>query len=188
MATLPKGFEAHRHASEAAAVAAIRDREIYGAVVAGGGAPQVLVASAASPAVAQSLAQAARGAPVRDVVPSPAADPRGAAFGALLPLILGGVVTGALGALLLRGRARLGWLLATPAGAGLLTVAIVQGGFDVLRGEWLLNGRVLALGILAVAATVTAIVGRVGPRGIGGVALLMVLVGNPWPGVLSAPE
>ena len=188
-APLPEGFEAHRYASEAAAVAGIRDREVYGAVVAAGGPPQVLVASGASPVVAQMLTQAAHDAPVRDVVPSPAADPRGAAFGALLlPLILGGVVTGALGALLFRGRARLAWLLAAPAGAGLLTVAIVQGGFDALRGDWPLNAGVLALGMLAVAATVTAVAGRVGPRGIGGVALLMILVGNPWSGVASAPE
>lgn len=188
-APLPDGFEAHRYASEAGAVAAIRDREVYGAVVAEGGPPRVLVASAASPAVAQTLAQAARGAAVTDVVPAPEADPRGAAFASLLlPLILGGIVTGALGALLFRGAQRLAWLVGASAGAGLLTVAIVQGGFDVLRGGWLLNAGAVALGMLAVAAAVAGLAVRAGPRGIGAVALLMVLVGNPWSGVASAPE
>jgi hypothetical protein len=188
-AQLPEGMEAHRYPSEAAAAAAIRDREIYGAVIAERGAPRVLVASAASPAVAQSLRQQAGTGTVRDVVPAPEADPRGAAFSALLlPLILGGIVTAVLGMLLLTGRARLGWLVGAPAGAGLLTVAIVQGGFGVLEGDWLLNAGVLALGMAAVAATVAGLVARVGRAGIGAGALLMILVGNPWSGVTSAPE
>ncbi len=188
-AALPSGFEAHRYASEAGAIAAIRDREVYGAVVAGAEGPRVLVASAASPAVAQALTQAGNGAPVRDVVRAPEADPRGAAFGSLLfPLILGGVITGALGALAFSGGARIAWLLAAPAAIGLGAIGIVQGGLDVLRGDWLVNASVLALAVLAVAAAVTAMVGRIGKPGIAAVALLMVLVGNPWSGVSSAPE
>ncbi len=188
-APLPAGLDAHRYESEAGAVAAIRDRDVYGAVIADEGGRRVLVASAASPTVAQALTRAAQGAPVRDVVPAPEADPRGAAFGSLLlPLILGGVITGALGALAFSGGARLAWLVAAPAGIGLLVVGIVQGGFDVLRGDWLVNAGVLALGVLAVAAAVTAMVGRIGKPGIGAVALLMVLVGNPGSGVTSAPE
>jgi hypothetical protein len=135
------------------------------------------------------LRQAAGPATVRDIVPAPRSDPRGAAFGGLLlPLILAGIVTGALGAVLFAGRARLTWLLGAPAAAGLLTVGIAQGGFDVLRGDWILNSAAVALGVLAVAAAVTGLTARIGRAGIGVVALLMVLVGNPWSGVGSAPE
>src|SRR5918995_4446524 len=51
-------FDVHRYDDEAAARAAIEDREVYGAVVAGPGGATVLTASAASPLVAQLLAQA----------------------------------------------------------------------------------------------------------------------------------
>src|SRR5215207_6438062 len=46
-------FDVHRYADEAAARAAIEDRDVYGAFVPTAAAPKVLVASAASPAVAQ---------------------------------------------------------------------------------------------------------------------------------------
>lgn len=188
-ATLPAGMEAHRYATEAAAAAAIRDREVYGAVVAGPAGAKVLVASAASPVVAQSLRQAAGRAPVADVVPAPSGDPRGTAFSALMfPLILAGVITGALGVLFFAGRARLAWLLAAPVAAGGLAVGLAQGAFGALAGDWVLNAGALALGVLAIAAAVTGLSARIGRPGIPVIAALMVLVGNPWSGVTSAPE
>lgn len=46
----------------------------------------------------------------------------------------------------------------------------------------------LALAVLAVSATATGLVSLSGKPGIGVAALTMVLVGNPWSGVTSAPE
>src|SRR5690606_2225996 len=110
----------------ASAQAAIEDREVYGAIVTGAGAPRLLVASAASPAVAQQLtamAQQLSGAttaPVEDVVPADADDPRGVVFGAMvLPLVMSGIAAGALLSLVVTGAgARL---------AGALTFGVVGG-------------------------------------------------------------
>jgi hypothetical protein len=55
-------FDVHRYSDEAAARAAIGQRQVYGAIVAAPGGLTVLTASAASPVVAQLLSQAATGA------------------------------------------------------------------------------------------------------------------------------
>ena len=180
-AAVPAGVEGHRFADEAAARDAIRNREVYGAVAPG----RLLVASAASPAVAQRLRLAAPGAAVEDVVPEPA----GMALGSLvLPLTLVGVAMGILGFLLFAGRQRLAWLLLAASGAGLLVVGIAQGAFGALAGDWAVNAGVVALALLAVGAAVTGLASSLGRPGIGIAAGLMVLVGNPWSGVTSAPE
>jgi hypothetical protein len=91
-------LEVHRFADQASARAAIADRDVYGAIVAGPQGTTVLTASAASPLVAQLLQQAAAGGgpaaatspggaasvPVRvvDVVPADPDDPPGAALAA----------------------------------------------------------------------------------------------------------
>lgn len=180
-AAVPAGVEGHRFADEAAARDAIRNREVYGAVAPG----RLLVASAASPAVAQRLRLAAPGAAVEDVVPEPA----GMALGSLvLPLTLVGVAMGILGFLLFAGRQRLAWLLLAASGAGLLVVGIAQGAFGALAGDWAVNAGVVTLALLAVGAAVTGLASSLGRPGIGIAAGLMVLVGNPWSGVTSAPE
>src|SRR3990170_418365 len=76
-------FDVSRLADRPDAVAAIRDRDVYGAIVVGPRGAQMLTASAASPAVAQILGQMATRLPadptaaaagpvqVTDVVPLP---------------------------------------------------------------------------------------------------------------------
>ena len=79
-------FDLHPNPDHGAAPAALQDRPVYGAFVAGPGGPKVLTASAASPAVAQMLAHAAaeQRAPVEDVA---SGGPRGAALASsVLPL------------------------------------------------------------------------------------------------------
>jgi hypothetical protein len=108
----PGAFEVTAVADAAAADSKIKDRDVYGAILVTAAGPEVHVASAASPAVAQLLTQAASGlgrpapptdspglgsdmapstgspglgsnvVPVRDVVPVDPDDPRGAGFGA----------------------------------------------------------------------------------------------------------
>ena len=197
-------FDVHQYADEAAARAAIKDREIYGAIVAGPRGVTLLTASAASPLVSQLLtqavtAQAARagqgGQPaavpkVVDVVRTTSEDPRGVVLGAaLLPLVLVGLMTG----ILVSTVARAGWgqvigLVVASALAGLAGVAVAQEWLGAFGGDWWLNAGVLGLTVLAIGAVVTGLADLIGPAGLGLGAALMMLVGNPFSGVTSAPE
>ncbi|EPH46407.1 hypothetical protein STRAU_0543 [Streptomyces aurantiacus JA 4570] len=197
-------FDLHRYADEAEARAAIEARTVYGAVVVtgkdpkvAGNEPKLLTATAASPVVAQLLQQAVTaGAPdgarvtTVDVVPAPAADPRGAALGSsVLPMAIGGVAAGALVTLLgLRGIRAVGTLVLATTLVGLAAAALADSWLGILTGDWWAEAGVLALSSLAVAATVAGLAALLGPAGIGAGALLMVLLGNPFSGVTSAPE
>jgi hypothetical protein len=184
-------FAVHRYRDAAGARAAIRDRKIYGAFAASPGGVTVLTATAASPVVARLLREAApEGARVRDVVPTTAQDPLGLALGTVtLPLVIGGIVTGALAGLIAPlGLRRVGLLVAGAILAGLVAVAILQGWLDVIRGGWLANAGVVSLAVLAISATVAGLQALIGPPGIAVAALLMVLIGNPFSGIASAPE
>jgi hypothetical protein len=96
----PGAFKITRVADTAAAEAAIRNREVYGAIDVSNGWPQLIVASAASPAVAQALqalgqalAQPAGGnsnaIAVHDLAALHSHDPRGAGLALSAPLVLG---------------------------------------------------------------------------------------------------
>jgi hypothetical protein len=188
----PEGaFDVHRYRDAAAARAAIGEREVYGAFVASPGGVAVMTASAGSPVVARLLREAAGdGAQVRDVVPTTAEDPLGLALGTVaLPLVIGGIVTGVLAGLIAPlGLRRLALLLAGAIFAGLVAVAILQAWLGVIRGSWLANAGALSLAVLAIAATVAGLEALIGPPGIAVAALLMVLIGNPFSGIASAPE
>jgi hypothetical protein len=185
-------FDVRRYADESAAREAIREREVYGAVVASPAGPTLLTASAASATVAQLLEQAVAGRDARvvDVVPAPADDPRGAALGAtLLPLVLAGIVTAVLaGALAAAGARQIAAVLAGSVLAGVAATAIAQGWLGVLDGGWLANAAVLSLFVLATAAAVAGLQALLGYAGVAVGTVLMVLVGNPLSGMASAPE
>jgi hypothetical protein len=192
------------YADAASAREAIEDRDIYGAFVPSAEGSTVLVASAGSPFVAQALtglAQPRLSAPpsgdpasavdVVDVVPADPDDPRGSAFNAsVLPLLIGGIITGVLVAFTIRppGLRQIGALVLAAALAGLAAVAVAQGWLEILEGGWLANAAVLSLLLLAIASVVTGLVAVMGPPGIGVAAVLMVLLGNPWSGLSTAPE
>lgn len=185
-------------ADRAAAEEAIREREVYGAVVLGPSGGEMLVASAASPAVGQALTQlAARipaGAggplPVTDVVPLPAEDPRGVGLATgLLPLLAGGVALGALAAVEVRRRGvRLVSLALGAAASGAVVIGLLQGWLGALDGSPWLTWSVATLVVGAVAATVTGLHRHLGTPGIALGALLVIVLGNPLSGVASAPE
>ncbi|MFK4069689.1 ABC transporter permease [Streptomyces sp. NPDC029674] len=190
-------FEIHRYADEAAARAAIEDRTVYGAIVATPGGPKLLTATAASPVVAQLLQQAVKeqapdsaAVPTVDVVPAPAADPRGSALGSsVLPLVIAGVAAGALVTVLgLSGGRAVAALLVTAALVGAVAAALAHSWLGVLTGNWWAEAGVLGLATLAVSATVAGLAALLGFAGIGAGALLMVLLGNPFSGVTSAPQ
>jgi hypothetical protein len=184
-------FDVHRYGDEAAARAAIEDREVYGAFVATAGGGKVLTASAASPMVAQQLTHAAseRGARVQveDVVP--VTREGGALPSSVLPLVLAGIITGlasvALAATTLRRSALVvgGSLL-----AGLGATAIIQGWLDVVGGDWPANAAVLSLTVMAIAALVAGFEALLGKAGVALAALTMVFVGNPFSGAAYGHE
>jgi hypothetical protein len=194
-------FDVHVYTDEAAARAAIADREVYGAIVAGPGGVTLLTASAASPVVAQLLTEAgAQAAPgssaaggqprVVDVVPADPEDPRGAALSAsVLPLVLAGVLTAVLIGVARRpGLGQAGALLVAAALAGLVAVGIAEGWLGVIGGDWLVNAGVFGLTVLAIAAGVAGLAALLGEPGLVLGGLVMVLLGNPLSGVSSAPE
>lgn len=191
-------FEVTVVANRTAAEDAIRQRDAYGGIVVGTHGPEVLTASAASAQVAQMLTQMAgqmgqqSGAtvPAHDVVPAPDGDPRGLIFGSgAFPLAVGGIILGAVTSIALR-RTRDRALVAIGAAvaAGLSMTAILQYGLDALGGHYLANAGVVTLGLLAVALPIIGLRHLIGPAGIGVVALLVLLVGNPLSGITSAPE
>jgi hypothetical protein len=191
-------FELHRYVDEQAARAAIEDREVYGAIIASPDEadPTVLTASAASPLVA-SMLESALAAPtaqpasgVEDVVPADSDDPRGSVLGSLVfPLVLGGVLTALI--VSLRGRTargQAGVIVAASALAGLVGVAMVQSWLGAFGGTWVVNASVLSLTLLAIASMVTGLGALLGRGGLVLGVLTIVLIGNPWSGVSSAPE
>jgi hypothetical protein len=194
----PGAFDVRTLADEPAARAAIEDREVYGAVVVGSDGPHLLVASAASPAIAQALRQVAVGlgastgvqVPVEDVVPTPESDPRGVGLAAAaLPLALGGIVT----AVLLSRRIRRpslripGAVLMATAG-GMVTATILGTWLGSVESGWWTTTGVVALGIAATALGLLGLyaVGREVGLALG--AATIVLLGNPLSGLASAPE
>ncbi|MFD3973714.1 ABC transporter permease [Streptomyces cyaneofuscatus] len=190
-------FEVHRFDDEAAAREAIEDRVVYGAVVAGPEGPHVLTATAASPVVAQLLreavtAAAPEGAQVRvtDVVAAPSGDPRGSALGAsVLPLALAGMGAGAAVTMLgLRGARAALTLTGAAALVGLAAAAVTHSWLGVITGDWWTEAGVLGLTVLAIGSAVAGLSALLGPRGLGVAALLMILLGNSFSGVTSAPH
>ncbi|MBF6361731.1 hypothetical protein IU447_16590 [Nocardia farcinica] len=185
--TLPDG---------AAARAAIADREVYGAIVTGEGAPRTLVASAASPAVAQQLTamaqqlSGAQGGAVEDVVAADPDDPRGAAFGAMvLPLVMSGIAAGVLLSLLVTGSgARLAGVATFGVAGGLLSMALAQGWLSALPGSYPALAAVAGLASFGVACAIVGLNAVIGRAGIGLGALTMLLIGNPFSAATSAPE
>ncbi|OCC12678.1 hypothetical protein [Streptomyces sp. PTY087I2] len=190
-------FEVHRYEDEAAARAAIEDRVVYGAVVATPQGPHLLTASAASPVVSQLLreavtASAPEGTQVKvtDVVAAPTGDPRGSALGAsVLPLALAGMAAGAVVTLMgLRGARAALTLLAASALVGLAATAVTHSWLGVITGDWWTEAGVLGLTVLAIGSGVAGLAALFGTGGIGLGALLMVLLGNSFSGVTSAPQ
>jgi hypothetical protein len=191
---LPGGFEIHAYADRAAAVAAIEDREVYGAIVAQPSGSEMLIASAGSPAVGQILTQMAtrmQQAPkVTDVVPLPQDDPRGAGLAAgALPLVLGGIVgAAALSQLVAAGMRRIAGAIGFAIAGGLALTAVLQFWLGSLEGDYWANSGVIALGIGATSLTILGLEWLLGPPGIGLGAATMMLLGNPLSGLASAPE
>lgn len=163
-------LEIHTYADADAARTAIREREVYGALVPAEG--RVLVASAASPAVAQQLRELGAGAAagsgnglqVEDVVPAASGDPRGAVLNLLfLPLMIACFPLAAvLGRMGLPRRKMLGLVAGFAVLSGLALTAMLQA-MDALPGPYLAVSGVAALIVAAVGLAATGLFRVLGP-------------------------
>ncbi|MCX5582797.1 hypothetical protein ACFV0H_00650 [Streptomyces erythrochromogenes] len=197
---LPDGFEVTEVADTAAAEQLIRDRKVYGAIDLSAGTPQVITASAASTAVAQALNSIATGlsqgqgsstaVTVRDLIPLPAGDPRGAGLSAgALPLVMGGLLAALLLTRLVRGNLRrVTGAFAFAITGGLAVAAILQFWLGSLDGSYWANSGAIAVTIAATSLSILGLESLLGYVGFGLGAATMMLIGNPLSGTATAPE
>jgi hypothetical protein len=180
--------------SERAARRAIEQREIYGALLVRPPRSELVVASAASPTVAQLLRQAVAPSTekveVRDVSPISPNDPHGAVIGLLvLPLIsVSFAAVLALGALRLRRSAYFAALAAYALLGGIVVTSIVKFGFGALPGSFAALAGIVALTLLAIAFATAGLHRALGKLGVPVAALLFLFIASPASGNGSAPE
>jgi hypothetical protein len=191
----PGAFAVTSYPDETALRAAIRDRDVYGGI-----APRtLLIATGASPTVAQLLTQVGNGiaqhagVPLRveDLAPPTPDDPRGAGLAAsVLPITLAGLLPAIALVLLLK---REVWtrFFATVVFSILAALTITVILRDVLgsidQNFWGVAGG-LTLGVLAAGLAVLGLGSLFGRVGLAVGALLALLVGNPLSGLTTAPE
>ncbi len=200
----PDAFSITQFSDEAAALAAIEEKNIYGAIVFGQ-EMKVIVASAANPSVAQlirelgqslmqlSAQQQGQMLPqlkVQEVAALPDSDPRGAVLGSsALPIVIGGISLGAMAALRLKSRsAKTSLLIISSSVAGLLVAALLQGVFGVFSNSYALNATAIAAVMAAIAFALVGMHSALGLPGFGITAATLFLLGNPLNGVALPVE
>jgi hypothetical protein len=160
----------------------------------------LLLASAASPAVAALLQQTVAAKAhtegntlvVRDLVPLPSSDSRGAtAFSMVLGLIIAGIMGSAVIYLLGRHRPapqRLAAMVALGIGAGLVAALVTNVVIGAFPGHFLAVWGVATLFYLALGMPIAAFQVLVGAGGVAIGAVMFLVIGNPASGGSSAPE
>lgn len=198
----PGAFELSYFPGEAALRDAIANREVYGGLVlpdSPGSTPAMLIATGASPAVAQLLTQLGTGigtelgtpVPVEDVAPPTAGDPRGTGLAAsALPITLAGILPAVALLLALPGRhfLKVGTAVTFAVVCAITLAALLRfvlGSID--QNFWGVTAA-LALGIGAALLFLLGLGAVFGRIGLAAGALLAILVGNPLSGLTSAPE
>ncbi len=182
--TQPGAFTVAVLPDNAAARAAVTDRQVYAAICLSGAGAAVYTASEASPNVAQMLAQTVPAAighvlpnatvTITDLAPNPVDDPKGTAIPtALIPLTMTSIAAGAMIGLLSSGRRRqLTGLVGYAVLAGLLVTVALQGLLGGLTGSWFSNELVITLAAGSIAAVTCGLASVAGIAGI----LLTLLV------------
>jgi hypothetical protein len=129
---------------------------------------------------------------VRDVVPLPSSDSRGAtAFSVVLSLIIAGIMGSAVLYLLGRHRpppVRLAAMAVLGVGAGLVAALVTNVVIGAFPGHFLAVWGVMTLFVLALGLPIAAFQVLVGPGGIAIGAVMFLVIGNPASGGNSAPE
>lgn len=198
----PGAFAVTYYPGAPALAAAVRNRDVYGGIALPdrpGGQASLVVASGASPMVAQLLTQLGAefsrqsGIPVRteDLAPPTARDPRGAGLAAsALPLTLAGILPAIALVLALRTQVwlRFATALVFSVVAAITLAALLRfvlGSVD--ENFWGVAGALTA-GIAAALLLVLGLGSLFGRIGLVCGAGLALLVGNPLSGLSSAPE
>ena len=195
----PGAFEITYYPGEAALRDAIRNRDVYGGISFGPDGRTLLIATGASPTVAQLLSQVGNGIAqhsgvqlrTEDLAPPTADDPRGTGLAAsALPITLAGLLPAVALVLVLRREVwtRFAAAVAFAALAGATIAALLRyvlGSIDA--NFWGVAGG-LTLGMLASGLTMLGLGSLFGRVGLGIGALLALLLGNPLSGLTSAPE
>jgi hypothetical protein len=192
-------FEITYYPGEAALRDAIRNRDVYGGISFGPDGSTLLIATGASPTVAQLLSQVGGGIAqhagvqlrTEDMAPPTPDDPRGAGLAAsALPITLAGLLPAIALVLVLRRevwtRFAAAVVFAGLAGAPIAALLhFVLGAIDA--NFWGVAGG-LALGALASGMSMLGLGSLFGRTGLAVGALLALLLGNPLSGLTSAPE
>src|SRR6478735_4475502 len=71
---------------------------------------------------------------------------------------------------------------------GVAATAIAHSWLGVITGDWWTEAGAIGLTVLAIGSAVAGLAALLGTKGIGLGALLMVLLGNSFSGVTSAPQ
>lgn len=180
--------------SRDAAVTNIENRSSEGALVVSPTGAEVLVASAASPALSQlvgglaAAGTAGAGAPtVTDVVAPPSSDARASGLAsATFPYMVAGLALGAAAVLAFAGRHRLTVIVVGSAASGALFPAVMWW-LGVIDAHYLAVAGATMLTVGASAATMVGLGSLLGTGGLGLGAVTMMLIGNPLSGAATSP-
>lgn len=195
----PGAFAITYYPGEAALRDAIRNRDVYGGIAFGPDGRRLLIATGASPMVAQMLtqigngiaAQAGTALAIEDLAPPTTDDPRGVGLAAsALPITLAGLLPAIALMLALK---REVWTRFTTAVifagiAGVTIAALLRYVFGAIEANFWGVAAGLTLGVLATGLTVLGLGSLFGRVGLALGAVLAVLLGNPLSGLTSAPE
>ncbi|SEH50935.1 hypothetical protein SAMN04489835_0717 [Mycolicibacterium rutilum] len=195
----PGAFTVTYYPGEGALREAIENRDVYGGFALTPEGPAALVATGASPMIAQMLTQIGGGIAqhtgaelrVEDLAPPTADDPRGAGLAAsALPVTLAGLLPAIALVFALKREvwSRLAAMTVFAGVAGLSIAALLRwvlGSID--SNFWGVTGA-LTLGVLATGLTVLGLGSLFGRVGLALGSVAAVLVGNPLSGLTSAPE
>lgn len=195
----PGAFAITYYPGESALREAIRNRDVYGGIAFGPDGRNLLIATGASPMIAQMLTQIGTGIAAHsgvvlhteDLAPPAKDDPRGAGLAAsALPITLAGLLPAIVLVFVLR---REIWtrLTAVVVFSGVAGVTIAGLLYYVLgsieHNFWGVAGG-LALGALASGLVILGLGSMFGRTGLAIGGVLALLVGNPLSGLNSAPE
>lgn len=195
----PGAFVFHAYQSLSSARTAVLHRSVYGAFQPVP-SPVLLVASAASPAVAVLLqrtfasvaSRSGRALAVQDLVPLPKSDSSGAtSFSAVLSLIIAGLVGTSLIYTVTQHRSELTRVISTVilgVGAGLITALVTNVLVGAYPRHFLAVWGVATLFVLAIGLPIAAFQVIFGIAGTAIGWILFLVIGNPASGGSSAPQ
>lgn len=183
--------------SQEEAEAMVRDREAVGAIAIGEGGATVYTASGNGAPYVQMLGGVAQnmqasGMPVesKDLAPTTKDDPQAQGLALLgLPLAFGGVISGVLATVLLRGKKW--WKAAVIAGVAMIGAGVVvwmlHGVYGTLAGSVGMEWLAVTLGIAATSSVTAGLGALMGMPGAGLGAVLTIFLANPLSGLATGP-